>query len=114
MDDPTTQFQSQCLFTCTNWITIKDVDHDGRPRWLGDVACVIAGVALTGIGDVEATDGTVGQQVGFDTWKKSKEERRQDLTCVIFSLYSGPVSGSKKFPVTERCFQTSGKLSMSG
>ena len=39
-------------------------DHGG-PRRFGNGARVITGVPLTSVGDVQATDGSVGQQVRF-------------------------------------------------
>ncbi len=41
------------------------MDNDSRPRRLRDVASVIAGVPLTGVGDVQTADGPVRQQVRF-------------------------------------------------
>lgn len=41
------------------------MDNDSRPRRFGDVASVIAGVPLTGVGDVQTADGPVRQQVRF-------------------------------------------------
>ena len=58
-----------------NLITIEDVDHDCRPRRFRNGAGIVAGISLTGVGDVEATDGAVWQQVSFDAARTKKNEK---------------------------------------
>lgn len=55
--------------------TVENVNDDSCPRRFRDIASVIAGVSLTGVGDVQTTDGPVRQQVRFHTNRPSVRPR---------------------------------------
>ncbi len=65
--------------------TIEDVDHDCCPRRLCNGTGIVSGVSLTGVGDVESADGTVRQQVRFDT-AQMEQKPKIDVSYQDYTL----------------------------
>jgi hypothetical protein len=83
-------------FQRSSELTVEYVNDHGGPRRFGNGAGVVTGVPLSSVGDVQATDGSVGQQVRFHAVPKSNVKiaiifTAKVATLDIFSSYHSRV-----------------------